>query len=286
MRKKGGLLLSAGLLMLGMASSAQALTTTAMTNEQDLAQAIVGGGVSISNVSYTGSTLASGTFSGGMAAGIGIESGIVLTSGSVANINGTSNTSDAKTTANNLAGNAQLNSLIPGYTTYDATVLSFDFTSIGDSAYFNYVFGSEEYNEYVGSNFNDVFGFFIDGVNVATIPGTSTAVSINNVNNGTNSAYYNDNDPSNGTPTPYAFEYDGFTDVFTASILGLTAGQTYTLTLAIADAGDVILDSGVFIQGGSFSNVPVDPVPEPSTILLLGTGLTGLAFWRRRKAQA
>jgi hypothetical protein len=265
-----------------------ALVITDMDTPENLAKAIVGSGVTISGISYTGSNLASGYFKGGVAAGIGIESGIVLTSGHAENINGTTNTSDSITTELGLDGYAALDSLIPGYTTCDATILGFDFASVGTSAYFNYVFGSDEYNEYVDSEYNDVFGFCFNGANAALIPGTSTSVAINNVNNGKNSAYYHSNDPSDGTPTPYPFEYDGFTSVFTATLSNLTPGQQYHLDLAIADAGDYIGDSGVFLQGGSFSDAPVDPnpVPEPVTMLLLSTGLAGfLGFTKRKKAQ-
>lgn len=258
-----------------------ALTITPMDNAANLAQALVGSGVTISNITYTGTNVASGYFSGGAAAGIGIGNGIVLTSGFASNLSGTSNTSDAITGSNGLPGASFLDALIPGYTTHDATILEFDFVSAGQAAYFNYVFGSDEYNEWVNSKYNDVFGFFL-GVtapsnNVALIPGTSVPVAINNVNNGSYSGYYNDNDPSD-TAVPYPFEYDGFTDVFTASMTGLTPGQLYHMTLAIADAGDWSWDSGVFLQGGTFSDIPTPtaPIPEPGSLMLLGTGLLGL----------
>ena len=223
------------LLLMAFSAPAFAMTITAMDTAENLAQTLVGPGITISNVTYIGATGVSGYFTGGTAAGIGIESGIVLTSGYASNLNGTSNTSDGITGDNSSLGSTMLDALVPGYTTYDATILAFDFVSSGDSAYFNYVFGSEEYNEWVGSSFNDVFGFFFNGIavsdNVALIPGTTTAVAINNVNNGSNSGYYNDNDPSDlGTPTPFAFEYDGFTDMFIASMEGLTPGDTYHLT--------------------------------------------------------
>ena len=59
----------------------------------------------------------------------------------------------------------------------------------GDSLVFNYVFASEEYLEFVGAGVNDAFAFILTGVtvpypstNIALIPGTSTPVSIDDVN--------------------------------------------------------------------------------------------------------
>ena len=210
------------------------------------------------------------------------NSGIILTSGN-ANFAENNNTQDGATGNNGVAGDSDLNALIP-QSTFDATVLEFDFVSTGGDVFFNYVFASEEYNEYTNTTFNDVFAFFLDGANIALIPGTSTPVSINSVNGGnplgvgaSNPALFNNNDLNDGGPF-FTIEYDGLTDAFTAQFLGLTAG-THHIKLAIADAGDSSLDSAVFIQAGSFSDTPIGvPLPGAAWLglaMLGGMGVVG-----------
>jgi hypothetical protein len=260
---------------------AQGISIVPTSDGNTLVNELLGTGITIvpGSISYTGAAGASGIFTNGLSSGIGIDKGIILTTGSAVNAEGP-NTEDGKTTDNGLPGDSDLNGLIPGYTTNDATILEFDFTTAGGDVYFNYVFASEEYNEYTNSSYNDVFGFFLNGTNIALIPGTSTPVAINTVNGGnplgsgaSNSAFFNNNDLSDGGPF-FDIGYDGFTNVFTATALGLAPG-THTIRLAIADAGDSILDSAVFLQAKTFSDQPSD-VPEPSTVIgLLAIGLGG-----------
>lgn len=228
----------------------------------DLVNALIGTGPSapvVSNVSYTGAPIAAGTFTD-LTNVFGFESGIVLSSGNISYIEGP-NVFDNSYVDNGLPGDADLDALIPGYNTYDATVLEFDFEcNYLQFISFQYVFASEEYNEWIGSAYNDVFGFFVNGVNIALIPETTTPVSVNNLNCGnpfgTADNYcslFINNDLSDGGGSEDT-EMDGFTVVLTATT-AINPGVNH-IKLAIADAGDHVLDSDVLIKGESFVCAP------------------------------
>jgi len=267
------------------ATSANAIVIDSTTTDGNLlVNEILGSGITIdtSTITYLGADDQSGIFSDGLSSGIGIDSGIIMSTGSAYNAVGP-NTADNSSVDTPSAGDAQL-SLLSDYPTYDAAVLEFDFTSTGGDIYFNFVFASEEYNEWVDSPYNDVFAFWVDGVNIALAP-DSQEVAINTVNCGDNYVgfgpnceYYNNNDLQDGGPY-YNFGYDGFTDMFTAALLDLAEG-THSMKFAIADASDSLWDSAVFIQAKTFSDEVT--VPEPASILLLSLGLLGLGISRKR----
>ena len=233
----------------------------------ELAESLIGEGVSISGVTMDCPSGASGFFEC-LDCNVGIANGILLTSGDVYSANGPNN-SGSTGTGHGAPGDADLN-MIPGVVgTNDACVLEFDLTVTSDTIRFNYVFGSEEYIEYV--NFiNDVFAFYISGPgivgteNLALIPGTDTEVSINNVNHILNTEYFVDN--GDGTVPPYNsddfyIQYDGFTTVLEANRQVIPC-ETYHLKIAIADDADDVWDSGVFIEAGSLSSPGVNLVYE------------------------
>ncbi|MEJ7625293.1 MAG: choice-of-anchor L domain-containing protein [Ferruginibacter sp.] len=253
-------------ILTGFSTSAQ-LNITSATSAQEIAQKLVGDGVSISNVSFTGNLLMSGTFVNNGPNNINLDSGIVLTSGR-ANSSLTNNGVNAPffTLADNqwfLPGDITLANEIGVSVSEmdDACVLEFDFTPLGDTIKFRYVFSSEEYTPDYVCEFNDAFGFFISGPgitglkNIALIPGTNIPVSIFNVNNvqdpfdplcPNNISYYIDNKSN-------TFSHDGHTVVLTA-IARVQPCQTYHLKIVISDNGDAAFDSGVFLEAKSLSS--------------------------------
>ncbi len=245
---------------------------TGVLTATDLVQMLLGTGVTVSNITFTGDPIAAGTFHADDSTIIGFSDGIILGSGNIADVDGP-NIDDGISTGNSVAGDSDLDALIP-QSTNDAAVLEFDFVADSELVTFEYVFTSDEYNEFVNSSFNDVFAFFLDGSNIALIPGTGIPVAINNVHSGnpyditgaTGSypQYYRNNDTSDGGGA-IDTEMDGLTTVFTAVASGLTPGGTHHIKLAIADAGDYALDSNVFIRAESFVSGKLSLTPPDAT---------------------
>ncbi len=208
-----------------------------------------------------------GNFEAGDATDLGLERGLLLTSGDINWALGP-NTSDGFGNPNAdrfLPGDPDLDALSvefgDGTLSQDACILELDVVAATDELTFEYIFGSDEYTEFVNSTFNDIFAFLISGpgivgnpniggqLNIAVLPdNVSTPVQINSVNNQQNWEYFRSNELGQ------SLEYDGLTSDFLGVKKSLTARaevipcSTYHLKLAIADRGDGIFDSGVFIS--------------------------------------
>ncbi len=261
----------------------QLTTSTAITINQLVQNVLVGSpSVYTNNITYSGAAVARGTFNCAGACIVGIPSGMMISTGSISNAIGPNNSSGAGT-GNGTPGDVDLNGLAPGGSSpQDASVVQFDFMVPTDSIKFNYVWGSEEYSDYVNSGCNDVFGFFVNGPNIvgkkniALIPNTSTPISIDNVNNGQapggtspsgpckNCQYFRDNTGN------ASVQYDGLTTVLTAQT-AVCPCEVYHLKIATQDFCDGAFDSGVFLEGGSFQPSGQIPVLNVNGVELAST---------------
>ncbi|MBI5219498.1 MAG: choice-of-anchor L domain-containing protein [Bacteroidia bacterium] len=243
-------------------SFSQLVVSNALTPAQLVQNVLLGPGITVSNITFSGCTSTStgagvciGQFSNGNTTNLGLTAGIVMSTGSIFDI--AQAVSGFASTSNGAGSDPQL-AAAASATIYDATVLEFDFVPFSPQCSFRYVFGSEEYPEYVNAGYNDAFGFFITGpnpaggnftnTNIALIPGTTLPVTIDNVNSGSYATYFIDNQSLGGTTVVY----DGFTTVLTASC-SVVPCQQYHIKLAVGDAGDAIYDSGIFLEAGSFA---------------------------------
>jgi hypothetical protein len=206
----------------------QIVVNNAFTPTQLVTNYLVGSGVSVSNVTFTGNNGQIAYFNGS-GSNIGLPFGVVMSSGYVTDIvppnepntgqfNGPGD-ADLLATAQSVTSNPAAGSIT---STNDAAVLEFDFIPSGDSVNFNFVFASEEYLTYVNTVFNDAFGFYLSGPNpaggsynvenLALVPGTSEPITISTIHPGFNSEYYLGNPAGhsfNGFTVPIAIKFAG-----------------------------------------------------------------------------
>lgn len=234
------------------------LTTTDLSavgmTPAGLASSLVGPGVTVSNVTYSGASAQAGLIHLVDPAVVSFNDGVILSSGNIADVVGP-NKSDGIT--GDMAGPADpdLNALIANTqtvnpVTFDAASLEFDFVPSASQVYFTYTFGSDEYLEWVNL-FNDVFAFYVNGQNCATVP-NGDPVSIDTINSSVNPNLFRDNSYSSPPPNPINIESDGLSVEMICSA-PVQAGQVNHLKLAIADTSDQILDSVVMIKAHSLS---------------------------------
>ncbi len=232
--------------------------TAVGTTPQSLAAELAGPGVTISNVLYKGANAQAGTIDVVDPQVVAFNHGVILSTGNIADVVGP-NKSESITGDMGGSNDTDLDALIAGSqtvnpVTFDVASLEFDFVPTTNKVYFTYVFGSEEYLEWVNL-YDDVFAFYVNGVNCATVPGASnTAVSIDTINSTVNSNLYRDNSYLNPPTNPINIESDGLSVEMVCSAT-VTPNQTNHIKLAIADTSDQVLDSIVMIKSGSFSTV-------------------------------
>jgi len=265
--------------LLVLALSAGALANIRVTDlstmsdpQADMMSAFMGDdSIAISNMKTAGLMSQFGLFFDGQDT-IGLDSGLVLSTGyatSIDHVNGEGSLSGRIRGP----GDPDL-SAVSNMVTKDAASFEFEFVPVHDRISFSYVFASEEYPEYVGSHFNDIFGLFINGVNCAMLPNGGGIVAINNVNAASNADFYVKNNNKE-----HLFEFDGFTKVLQCES-AVTPGAKNHLKVVIADVEDHSFDSAVFLLQHSFSSEmcfdmidndedgEVDegcPVPDPET---------------------
>jgi gliding motility-associated-like protein len=272
-------------LVLPLAFSAQIVVDQAFTIEQYVNDILLGEGVTATNIQFTGSSEQIGYASNGIASGLPIESGLVLSSGHAAALDcggatcvnctyGVPSDADLLEIANDVPGLINQNFMVGSVN--DVCVLEFDFDPAGDYVSFNYVFASNEYFAYENTQFNDVFAFFLSGagingpynapaafpgqaINIAGVPDADPPlpITISSVNETMNPEYF----ISNWDETTFDYiEGDvcmrGWTATLTA-VYPVICGQTYHIKLAIADGSDDWLDSIVMLEEGSFGS----PIP-------------------------
>jgi gliding motility-associated-like protein len=253
------------------------MTVSPNSTATTLAQAVAGANVSVSNATLNCGGSAAGTFfySG---SNLGLTGGVILTTGNAADAANPGSYLCSVNNGNNFS-DPDLTAIVPT-ADLDVCLLEFDFVPACDSLKMAFVFGSEEYPQGVNLQYNDAFAIFLTGPNpaggsytaqnIATLP-NGTPVSIHNVNANTNSAYFINNytSPNNNVA------YNGYTIPVT-SITPILPCSTYHVKFAIADAGNALYDSGVFISNNTLS-CQNPPILSAATTVTGGCGSTGSA---------
>lgn len=214
-----------------------------------MADAIFGDGVTVIGASYLGDKNASAIYTNGnLAPGVApSDTGVILSTGRVRDFtNGGGDPNRSTSTSTNTKGvdNDPMFNAIAGAQTYDASILDVDFIPTGNVMTMQFVFSSEEYPEYVNSQFNDMLGVWINGTHVPLSVGTGQA-SVNNVNpaSAPNLAVSNANDA-------YNTEMDGFTLTLSLTI-PVNPGVVNSIRIGVADVSDSQYDSNLLIAGNS-----------------------------------
>lgn len=299
--------------LLAICTNAQILTKDTKTPEELVKKVLLmpNSGINVKRVNYIGSKQSVAQFLTETQS-MPVKQGIVLCTGKAKDVDG----------PNIKEGSGEAvfgreNKIFEPYATgetWDAAILEFDFYANTSQVSFEYVFGSEEYPEFVNKGVNDVFVFLISpknsdkSKNIALVPNTNLPVSVDNINKYKNKQWFVENMPwriykkgDKGYETKkcaktndenieykneqlelsYTCQYDGFTKLLTATA-DVKPYRLYTLTLAIADVGDNLYDSGVFIKSQSLKSsgdtVPVGKLISKETDIINNDSINLFAY--------
>ena len=233
-----------------------------------LATAVLGSqGIQILSVLFEGAPNAAGLFTDGP---LGIADGAIFTSGD-ARIALPPNLSSEETWDNGVGGDADdlCWSLIPDFQPYDAVRLTIDFELAAgyDGVQFSYIFGSEEFPEYVGDVYNDAMGVFLDfdpttDLTLEQKAARNIALDAQGERITINGPFFSGSQvilpPVDPKDPNQITEYDGTTPLLT-SRAPISPG-THRIDIVVCDAGDGALDSGLLLTSLAGCNGPCQGV--------------------------
>lgn len=230
--------------------AASELSINTSASAMNMANTIMGDGVTVNAASYSGDWRSSATFSGGDTTSPGVvpsDSGVILSTGRAWDFTNSSGQSNQDTNQSSNTRGVNRDSdfdALAGARTYDASFLEIDFTPDADVNFISlqFVFSSDEYPEYINSIYNDVVGVWVDGNLVDMSIGNSSVTNVNQVDN---QNLYNDN-----TNDQFNTEMDGFTVTMSVKI-PVIPGQVNSLKIGIADVSDSSYDSNLLIAAES-----------------------------------
>jgi gliding motility-associated-like protein len=272
------------LLWLSFAVNAQIRTaySSSFNSPDDIVEMILGEGVEFSNVIYHGNEYSMGLFNGTF--NRGFDSGLVLCTGGISSVIPGNDVRSYRIPGVESDLSKQLELIgAKTFNLFNVITLEFDFIPKSNQLQFDYIFASNEYGSFTCSRYNDIFGFFLSGPgidgpfenkakNIALVPNpddstlfTNSPVIINTINSGRPSSFdaslcdsidvnwrsYSKFYVDNSAMTSISFL--GHTTPI-ASIANLIPCKTYHIKIALADCGDGLLNSAVFLKKNSFNS--------------------------------
>lgn len=149
-----------------------------------------------------------------------------------------------------------------GQSSVNATIIEFDFMPLSSKFSFEYIFASEQYLVSASPNqcnYTDGFAFLLKEANttnpyqnLAVLPGTSTPVRVNTVRGtGSSCPAANPQYFAGFNDTDHPINFNGQTVVMKAEA-EVTPGVLYHIKLVVADQGNNLYDSAIFLGAGSF----------------------------------